>query len=139
MDSGERKTVEEAAEEHLDRREFTLRAVMTMLAGVTITVSGCGGGGGGGNPNQPNPGQPNPDAGSGDKVGNVSFNHGHRAVITQAELTAGNALTLQIRGDANHPHTVALTAEEVVSIRNGQRVGKGSSDEDFHTHTVTFN
>ena len=117
----------------LDRREFTAAAVMAMLAGVSITVSGCGGGGGGGG----SPTQPTPEGG--DKLGNITANHGHVARITAAELTAGNAITLQIRGDSDHPHTVALTAAEVVSIRSGQRVGKASSEDDFHTHTVTFN
>jgi hypothetical protein len=116
------------------RREFTAAAVMAMLAGVSVTISGCGGGGGGGtgSPNQPTPG-------NGDKLGNVSANHGHVARITAAELTAGNAVTLQIRGTSDHPHTVPLTAAEVAAIAGGQRVGKASSEEDFHTHTVTFN
>jgi hypothetical protein len=125
-------------EEGVDRREFALRSVMAMLAGVTITVSGCGGGGGG-TGGGGSPTQPTTDPSTGDKVGNISADHGHRAVITAAELAAGGALILQIRGTADHPHTVPLTADEVVAIRNGQRVGKGSSDEDFHTHTVTFN
>ena len=116
----------------LDRREFTVGA---MLAGVSITISGCGGGGGGtggGSPTQPTPT-------NGDRLGNVSANHGHEARITAAELTAGNAVTLQIRGSSDHPHTVTLSAEDVVSIRSGQRVGRASSEDDFHTHTVTFN
>jgi hypothetical protein len=134
MDTREKET--SMPEEGVDRREFALRSVMAMLAGVTITVSGCGGGGtgGGGNPTQPTT-----DPATGDKIGNISADHGHRAVITAAELAAGGALTLQIRGSANHPHTVPLTADEVVAIRNGQRVERASSDEDFHTHTVTFN
>ncbi|HVR69820.1 MAG TPA: hypothetical protein VMT87_03160 [Vicinamibacteria bacterium] len=130
-------TIEGATHDGLDRREFTLRAALAMLAGVTITVSGCGGGGGTGGGGSPM--QPTTDPSTGDKVGNISADHGHRAVITAAELAAGGALILQIRGTADHPHTVPLTAAEVVAIRNGQRVGKASSDEDFHTHTVTFN
>jgi hypothetical protein len=127
----------EAAAAGLDRREFTAAAVMTMLAGVSITISGCGGGGGG---TGPSPTQsPSSDPTTGDRLGNVSANHGHVARLEAARLAAGNAVTLDIRGSADHPHTVSLTAEEVVAIRNGQRVGKGSSDEDFHTHTVTFN
>jgi hypothetical protein len=119
----------------LDRREFTAAAVMALLAGVSITISGCGGGGGGGGTGSPN--QPTPT--NGDKLGNVSANHGHVARLTAAELTAASAVTLQIRGDSDHPHTVALTAAEVASIAAGQRVGKASSEDDFHTHTITFN
>lgn len=132
MGDGVRKDGTERAVD-LDRREFTVGAVMAVLAGVTITITGCGGGGGGTGP----PTQPTPD--NGDKLGNVSANHGHVARITAAELTAGNAITLQIRGSADHPHTVSLSAAEISSIRAGQRVGKGTSEDDFHTHTVTFN
>ena len=122
----------------LDRREFTVAAVMAMLAGVTITISGCGGGGGG-TGGGGSPTQPTNDPATGDKLGTISADHGHEARITAAQLAAGNTVTLQIRGSAPHPHTVELTGAEVVSIRNGQRVGKASSEDDFHTHTVTFN
>lgn len=118
----------------LDRREFTVQAVLAMLAGVSITISGCGGGGGG-TPTQPNP----PSGGSGDKVGNISANHGHQAVITSAQLTAAAAIMLDIRGSAPHNHTVPLSASEVSAIAAGQRVSKASSDDDQHTHVVTFN
>jgi hypothetical protein len=121
----------------LDRREFTALSVMAMLAGVTVTITACGGGsgGGGGSPTQPS----NDPGTGGDKLGNVSNNHGHTARIAAAELTAGNAVTLQIQGSADHPHTLTLTADEVISIRNGQRVGKATSEDDFHTHRVDFN
>jgi hypothetical protein len=126
-------SIESVTRAGIDRREFTLRSLLAMLSGVTITVSGCGGGGG--SPTQPTP---QPSTG-GDKTGNVSSNHGHVAVITSAQLTAAGALTLDIRGQADHPHTVQLTAAEVGSIAAGQRVGRASSEQDFHTHTVTFN
>jgi hypothetical protein len=129
----EPETIETATADGLARREFTLRAVLAILASVPITISGCGGGSDGGSPSQPNP------PASGDKTGNVSANHGHTAVINAAQLSAGNSVTLDIRGSADHPHTVALTAAEVQSIAAGQRVGKASSEEQVHTHTVTFN
>jgi hypothetical protein len=128
------KQIEEDAREGLDRREFTLRSVMAVLSGVAISISGCGGGGGG-SPTTPN----NPPPASGDRIGSISADHGHRAVITAAELSAANAVTLQIRGSSDHPHTLQLSAAEVASIAAGQRVGKASSEDDFHTHTVTFN
>jgi hypothetical protein len=136
MQREEPDTIETATVAGLDRREFTLRSILAMLAGVTITISGCGGGGGstgGGSPTQPNPPAP------GDRSGNVANNHGHTAVITAAQLSAGGALTLDIRGSADHPHTLPLSAAEVSSIAAGQRVSKTSSDEDNHTHRVDFN
>jgi hypothetical protein len=72
-------------------------------------------------------------------VGSVSANHGHTAVVTAAQLTAGDAVTLDIRGAADHPHTVELTAGEVMAIAGNQRVSKQSSTDLSHRHTVTFN
>ncbi len=116
----------------LDRREFTLQAMLAALAGVTITVSGCGGGGG-------NDGNPSgPSGGPTDRVGVISGNHGHSATITNAQLLDGAALQLDIRGSADHPHTVALTADEVREIAAGREVAKTSTNAQGHEHTVTF-
>lgn len=121
----------------LSRRDFTLKSALAVLAGATITLTGCesdsptapsngsNGGGGGGN--------------SGDETGTVSANHGHEAVITSAELAAGNAITLDITGTADHPHTVTLTMDEVAMIDAGDTVVKTSSTDGGHLHTVTFN
>jgi hypothetical protein len=117
----------------LDRRDFTIRTVMALLSGVTITISGCGGG------SSDNPNNPDPVLNPGDKAGNISGNHGHTAVITSAQVTTAGAVTLNIRGNADHAHTVSLTSTEVVSIGAGQRVSKTSSNEDSHDHSVTFN
>jgi hypothetical protein len=119
----------------LDRREFTLQFALAVLSGATITVSSACGGGGGGNPNTPSP---NPGGGSGTSA-SVSANHGHVATITSAQLSAGNEVTLDIRGSANHPHTVVLTSAQVMQIAARQRVSVESSNDDAHTHTVTFN
>jgi hypothetical protein len=133
----------------IQRRDFATALALAMLGGATITVSGCGGGGsgygGGGNPNGPGAGGDGDYGPGGDvdpgggEVGQVSANHGHRAVITRAELTAGDGLGLDIRGAATHTHSVELSGAEVVSIRNGARVSKGSSTTEAHQHTVTFN
>lgn len=118
------------------RREFTAQSVLAMLSGVAITISGCGDSNSSSTPSTPTP-TPTP---AGDSVtGVVGTNHGHTAVITAAELTAGNAVSLDITGNANHPHTVDLTDVEVGQIAGGMRVQKTSSNDDGHAHTVTFN
>jgi hypothetical protein len=117
----------------LGRREFTLAAAMLALSGATITISACGGGGGS------SPSAPTQPAPSSDKVGVISSNHGHSAVITAAQLTAGGALSLDIRGQSDHPHTVVLTAGQIASIASNQRVSQESTTNDGHSHTVTFN
>jgi hypothetical protein len=116
----------------LDRREFTSAALMALLSGVTVTVIGCGSD----IPTAPT----NPN----DRSGSVQANHGHTAVIASAALSAGNAVTLDIRGTADHPHTVVLTMVEVGQIAAGQRVSKTSSTDGSlafgtHSHTVVFN
>jgi len=117
-----------------ERRAFTVQSLMAMLAGVTITITGCGGGGN--SPTSPSPGN--------SRTGSVTVNHGHTAVVTSAQLMAGNAVSLNIVGTATHPHTVELSAGEVGQIAAGQRVSKASSTEDSpdagrHNHVVTFN
>jgi hypothetical protein len=125
------KDLKTFAEPKLDRREFTERTVLALLSGVTITISGCG--------DDDTPTGPTSPGGSADVMGAVSANHGHTATITSAQLTAGNAVMLNIRGNADHPHTVELGGAEVMQVAGGQRVSKSSSTDAGHSHTVTFN
>jgi len=118
----------------LDRREFTLQLVLAVLAGASITIlPACGGGGG----NPPGP-SPNPGGNNG-LVGTITGNHGHTAEITNAQLTAGNAVHLDIRGGADHPHTIDLTANQVMQIAARQRVSIESTTDAAHAHSVIFN
>jgi hypothetical protein len=122
----------------LDRREFTAEAALAALAGVAITVSGCGGGGGGASPSSPSAPPPAP-AGSSDESGTISGNHGHSAVVTGAQLVAGSAVQLDIRGSADHTHLVTLSAAAIQAIQAGQPAVTDSTGTDGHLHTVTFN
>jgi hypothetical protein len=113
------------------RRAFTVQSVLAVLSGVAITVVGCG--------DDDSPTGPS----QGDVTGSVSANHGHSAVITNAELMASGALMLQLRG-GTHTHVVELSSQEVGQIAARQRVSKTSSTDDSpdagrHSHTVTFN
>ena len=117
----------------LTRREFTVESALAMLAGITITISGCGDG--------DNATAPSPTPG--DRSGTVSTVDGHThtgAVITAAQLTAGNAITLTLAaGATGHTHTVGLSQTELTQISGGTRVQKVSSTDSAHSHTVTFN
>jgi hypothetical protein len=113
----------------LGRRQFTLEAALALLGGVAISVTGCG---------STAPASPSRPP-QGDVSGSISLNHGHSAVITQAQLTAGGELLLDIRGGADHPHIVPLGAGHLTAIANGERVVVNSSAEELHSHTVTFN
>lgn len=120
----------------LDRREFTLAAILAMLSGVTITISGCGGGSS--SPSSPSSPAPTPPA-SGDEMGSISANHGHTVTITAAQLSAGGDVTLLLTEGSGHTHNVSLTGGEVVQVRDNQKVAKESTSSAGHTHTVTFN
>jgi hypothetical protein len=116
----------------LTRREFTVESALAMLAGVTITITGCGG------DDEPTT---NPTSPATDKSATVSTDagHSHTAVVTAAQLTAGNAITLTLTGQTTHTHTVALTQAELTQISGGTRVQKTSTTDNAHSHTVTFN
>jgi hypothetical protein len=125
-----------------DRRQFTVEMALALLGGAAVSI-GCGGGA---SPSGPGPVAPAPTpvpTPSELKLGSVSNNHGHEAVITAAQLLAGDALRLEISGSAPHLHVVELSADEVARIRNGERVEKESSEEfgllGLHRHTVRFN
>ena len=112
----------------LDRREFTSRALMAMLAGVTVTMTGCG---------SESAVAPTPPPNV--KIGTVVNNHGHEVVISSAQQLAGGAVTLNIQGTSSHDHVLELTAAEVAAIRNGTRLEKDSVTSRGHVHTVVFN
>ena len=120
----------------ITRRDFTAASVMTLLAGVAITITGCEEDK---NPANPDP-TPSPTATPvGDKTGTISANHGHTAVVTAAQITAAGAVALDIKGTADHTHTLELTVAEVAQIGGGTRVAKNSTTTASHDHTVTFN
>jgi hypothetical protein len=112
----------------IDRREFTGRALLAMLAGVTVTISGCG---------SENGAAPSPPVA--DKAGVVASNHGHATIITAAQQTAGGSVVLNIQGSSGHDHVLVLTAAEVESIRRGLPVAKDCEMNRSHVHTVSFN
>ena len=116
----------------ITRREFTVDSLMALFAGVAITVTtaACGG-------------DDNPSGPDGSRSGVVEANHGHSAVVTAAQITAGNSVTLTLAG-SDHTHTVDLTGAEVGQIGAGTRVTKQSTNDasasfGAHAHTVTFN
>ena len=116
-----------------DRREFTVAALLAMLGGVSITISGCGGSPAG--PSGPAAPTPAPVI---DKTDAISSNHGHAAVITSAQFGAAGALALSLQGTSSHNHMLELSAAEVLQIAEGRTFAKECTGTS-HTHVVTFN
>lgn len=116
----------------MDRRTFLARAgIVATWASIPITISDCGKDSG-----------TNPGNNSGDKTGRVETVQGHThsgAVVTKAELQAGNAVALTLTG-SGHTHQVSLTAQEVMDIGAGTAVTQISDpDATGHQHHVSFN
>jgi hypothetical protein len=118
----------------LGRREFTLESALAVLGAAVITIAGeaCGGS------SSPTGPSAQPPA-SGDREGVVSANHGHRAIIASAQLVAADAISLNIQGAATHNHVVTLTATQVAAIAGDQRISTDSTNDQSHSHRVTFN
>jgi hypothetical protein len=116
------------------RREFTLDAALAILAGCVITISdACG------SSTSPTPTQAPPT----DVTGTISANHNHVALITAAQITAGNAISLSIQGTAAHNHTLSITQADLTTLRNRQTLSRESTSDPsntfgLHSHTVTF-
>ena len=120
----------------MSRREFTAESVMALLAGVTITITGCGG------TSSPTSPSTTPSTGGTtqqDVSGTISNNHGHTATVTGAQITAANAVTLHIMGQATHNHDVSLTSDQLRAIAARTTVSVQSTTDAGHSHTVTFN
>jgi len=134
-----------AEQNGLSRRDFTVAAALAALSGVAITISACGGGGsptsssGSGTTGGTTSGGTTSGTASGDKVGAISANHGHSATVSGAQLTAGGAVKLDIRGTSDHPHTLDLTAADIASIAAGNKLTRESTTDSGHSHDVTFN
>jgi hypothetical protein len=110
------------------RREFTLEAALAILGTCVITVSdACS-----------NKNPTTPPTQVVDVNGTVSANHGHTAVVAAAQITTGSAISLDIRGQATHPHTVSITAADLTSLKNRSTVTVTSSTDNGHNHVVTF-
>jgi hypothetical protein len=124
-------TLESSRSTSLTRRKFTLEAALAILAGCVITIgeTACG------STLNPTPTPVNPS----DVNGNVSANHGHVAVITGAQITAGTAIVaLDIRGTATHTHTLSISQVDLTTLKNRQMVMTTSTTDSGHSHIVTF-
>jgi hypothetical protein len=119
------------------RRQFSFIA-LALLGGATIAI-GCGG-----VTNIPT--SPTTTAPQGQNIGFVTANHPmpHVAVISAAQLSAGNGIILDI-SNGLHSHTVTLTGAQVTQIAARASVSVDSSTnthsngDEPHAHTVTFN
>lgn len=111
----------------LTGRKFTRESMLAILVTVLVTVTGC------------TSYEMGPSAPLGDREGVVSSNHGHRAIVTAAQLNSNSTVTIDMRYQATHNHTLTLSPTDLGSIAENARVSKTSSTDEGHNHIVTFN
>jgi hypothetical protein len=119
---------------NMGRRQFLGAAATALFAGVAVQILGCD--------NSPTA-TTSPVALTGNIIAPDEANHPvpgqHIATITQAQLNSGAAMTLNIQGNADHNHTVSLTAQDMANVKAGGAYSQESTVGEGHTHTVTFN
>ena len=69
----------------------------------------------------------------------MSSNHGHVAIVTGAQITAANAIVVDIQGAATHPHIIEILTGQLRMIGMNAQVSVESTANDGHRHMVTFN
>ncbi len=67
----------------------------------------------------------------------ISSNHGHVLMVTQADVDAAQDKTYDIQGGAAHSHSVTVTAADFATLSGGQSVTLTSTTAVGHMHTVT--
>lgn len=113
------------------RKQF-LTTLASGLAGAAL-ISACG-------PNAADVTKTEPTAGdceaNGSTVG-IKYNHGHELTVTTADILAGIAKRYEIRGTADHSHSVELSEDDLAKLQKNENVTVISSSTG-HAHAVTI-
>jgi hypothetical protein len=131
----------------ITRKEFLGRLLGSAagMVGVAMVV-GCGNSSnnGGGEPDAGTPsGGGGPDAARAASCamnGTTSLigaNHGHVLMVSKADVAAGAAKTYDIRGAADHPHSVTVTAAMFTTLQASTAITAVSTTNSSHDHPIT--
>jgi hypothetical protein len=117
----------------MDRREFLGATTKAALGVVVFQIMGC---------------DKEETTGPGvvvNRNGSIESNHAsgneHKVIITKVQLDAGGELTLSIKGNADHDHTVTISAENMAKLKSGgvvHMLESASGGSPAHTHMVHF-
>ena len=115
----------------MNRRRFIKNvSLVTTWLGISVVIQACS--------DDESATAPAPTPEPGDISGVIGNNHSHAVVITGAQLTAADSVTLTM-GGGTHTHTVSLTTPQVAAIAAGTTTQVNSSNDDGHIHLTTFN
>lgn len=82
---------------------------------------------------------PTGPSGSGGAVGEIQNNHGHTAIVTAQQLADGRQITLDMRGSADHSHSLEISDDNMRRLQRRERVEVDSTLQNGHRHRVNFN
>jgi hypothetical protein len=131
----------------ITRKEFLGRLFRGAAGGVGVAVvAACGESSGRGEPiPDAAPGSdgavPRTDGGAASCTANgtistISGNHGHLLLVSKADVAAGDAKTYDIRGTADHAHSITVTTAMFTMLRGDTAITAISSRDSGHMHTV---
>lgn len=114
---------------------MTRKTFGTVLMGgsVMLLLESCGGGG--------SSDAAAPVGGATAQTGcsnTIAGNHGHLFSVAIADLSSTSSKTYDIRGSADHTHTVTLSAADLAKLKTGASVTVATSETASHTHSVSL-
>lgn len=68
----------------------------------------------------------------------ISKNHGHEFTIEMDQLIKESGIAFSIQGESGHAHKIAITADQIVKLLQGQKVVIVSSTDAGHAHSATL-
>jgi hypothetical protein len=70
----------------------------------------------------------------------IGSNHGHVMTVTSSDVTTGAAKTYDIRGTADHTHTVMVASANFATLQSNANgsVMLTSSTDNGHSHSITI-
>jgi hypothetical protein len=119
-------------------KKFTRLDFLKMLAltfasvGLSKIAIACSGTNNNGTANKSNPDCLN----AGTQV-EISANHGHQLTVSKEDVAAGVSKTYNIKGKADHSHTVTLTASDFASLAENMQIIETSTVSVSHSHGIT--
>jgi hypothetical protein len=113
----------------ITRKTFLVQLVG---GGWALAAGGCGGGGDA----APAPAPPPAPVGGGCGA-TISENHGHVLTIAAADLNSLVNITYDIRGAADHTHSVTFTAAQLAQLKAGNTVSVSTTATLAHDHSIS--
>lgn len=115
----------------LTRKQF-LSSMLGIAAGATLFACSSGDDGG------DDDGSGDGDCAANGTTVSIASNHGHALVVTNAEVSAAEARTYDIKGQSDHSHSLTISAALFAMLKANTAISINSGTGDGHTHQVSI-